>query len=436
MASLKAENEILRARLSSIEKAGNDDTRMEGTKAYREKATANNKRDRDHSLSPPKWRLKRLKLVDSPRVDRTGSSLTPSALSTYSSHDAPSPASIDMDETSDAHTPFDMAEDEDPVDDRLAQAGGSSAFSTCGLCTSSVDCLCRQLGIRDTAVDSVSQRMSLADHSLVDRRTVISVSSVAPIDPGSSTSRCSGDPSKCTACAGNSFGRTFCSSLAKAANDPLTPSGHAHVIASSTPTSINPKLTQCCKNPLNCTRGGCSSLKDYQKIHAQESSIRTLTKDKKNASDMQEDSAMNVDTVSCDIAWKTIEAHPNAHLADPRLGPSQLANLNLLADVVAGRSRCTLAPGESLPEPEDFPKRKDPRSASETTSIASSETMTRGSARVQVGYEESVPAEIERTLVPREVLERNPNRPRITIVRAEGLRDAIALLNREFGCSS
>jgi hypothetical protein len=151
---------------------------------------------------------------------------------------------------------------------------------------------------------------------------------------------------------------------------------------------------------------------------------------------MQEDSAMNLDTVSCDIAWKTIEAHPNAHLADPRLGPSQLANLNLLADVVAGRSRCTLAPGESLPEPEDFPKRKDPRSASETTSIASSETMTRGSARVLVGYEESVPAEIERTLVPREVLERNPNRPRITIVRAEGLRDAIALLNREFGCSS
>ena len=138
-----------------------------------------------------------------------------------------------------------------------------------------------------------------------------------------------------------------------------------------------------------------------------------------------------MNTVPCDLVWKTLEAHPNAHLVNPTMGPSHLANLNLLADVVARRSRCTLAPGEPTPEPEDFPARPRLQETTDETDNPNGGAVP----RVQIDYEEedvlSRPL-LGRTLVPRSILQ---GHQRIVAVPREGMRDAIALLDRQFGCT-
>jgi hypothetical protein len=127
--------------------------------------------------------------------------------------------------------------------------------------------------------------------------------------------------------------------------------------------------------------------------------------------------------------WKTLEAHPNAHLANPTLGPSHLTNLHILAEVVARNSRCTLKPGETEVEPEDFPARH----WSIHPADGDNQSEPRSAARVQIGYEDDQAVRgSERTMVPRDVLQ---GHRRVITVQREGIRDAIALLDRQFGCT-
>lgn len=52
---------------------------------------------------------------------------------------------------------------------------------------------------------------------------------------------------------------------------------------------------------------------------------------------------------------------------------------------------------------------------------------------MQIGYEDDpVARSSERTMVPRDVLQ---GHRRVITVQREGIRDAIALLDRQFGCS-
>jgi hypothetical protein len=53
-------------------------------------------------------------------------------------------------------------------------------------------------------------------------------------------------------------------------------------------------------------------------------------------------------------------------------------------------------------------------------------------ARVQIGYEDDQAVSPERTMVPRDVLQ---GHRRVITVQSEGIRNAIALLDRQFGCS-
>jgi AP-1-like transcription factor len=386
------------------------------------------KRERNESASPAGLRAKRLKTTDIPQL-QISSTNTPSNSST-SAHQ------YDFGEDGGEL----QGNDSDPyMSPSIVENTATSQFSSCGMCTSSIDCLCRQLGLGDpTSIpqsdlndnDPLSILNNLPPYQppvpLPPRPKAIPTLPASPAEIIESKhakypqSSCSGDPSNCQACADNAFGRAFCTALgstvcarnpcttcrSKASDSPESTSARPEP---SSPTSVNPSLLQCCGNAVHCKRDDCSS------INAQAA--------KATSCDTKEPVA-----VPCDVVWKTLEAHPNAHLANPTLGPSHLTNLNMLAEVVAHNSRCTLEPGEVEVEPEDFPARRSVHLVDEDN-----DDNQRSVARVQIGYEdEQAVRGSERTMVPRDVLQ---GHRRIITVQREGIRDAIALLDRQFGCS-
>lgn len=397
------------------------------------------KRERNESIPPLGLRAKRLKTTDIPQL-QISSTNTPSNSSTPG-HQIISPL------------PYDFGEDgaelrENGSDHYLSPSiienTATSQFPSCGMCTSSIDCLCRQLGLGDPISiphpeSDVSDPLSILNNlppyqppvPLPPRPKAIPTLPAGPAEiikskqEKLSQSGCSGDPSNCKACADNAFGRAFCTALGSSvctsnpctACQPKASSSHEKAIPTSarpepsSPISVNPSLLQCCGNAVHCKRDDCSS------INAQTA--------KDTLRDIKEPVA-----VPCDVVWKTLEAHPNAHLANPTLGPSHLTNLNLLAEVVARNSRCTLEPGETEDEPEDFPAR---RWSVHPVDDGNNQSEMRSPARVQIGYEDDqVVGSSERTMVPRDVLQ---GHRRIITVQREGIRDAIALLDRQFGCS-
>ncbi|KIM34399.1 hypothetical protein M408DRAFT_13908 [Serendipita vermifera MAFF 305830] len=350
---------------------------------------------------------------------------------------------------------------------------------SCGMCTSSMDCICRQLGIETPIADPEADHENNNHLSILDnlppyqpavplRRisklgldtTMAIATSITEID--GTPSGCSGDPKNCSACQDSAFGRAFCSALGNSvcmlnpcptcqANTESTSKdpNDMDVDETNMPLTVNPSLTQCCGDPAHCKGGACtpsqpsrSSSKSTRKSAA--SSRERVTRRGRPRIAPFTVKTVDGDTVPCDVVWKALEAHPNAHLANPAAGPSHLANLNLLADVVARRSYCTLAPGEPTPEPEDFPRRTRSRpharsrDHSSFSSVAGQEdtkvNVRQADARVEIAYEEeSIDTEMQsRLMVPREVLQ---GHQRITAVPKEGMRDAIALLDQQFGCS-
>ena len=105
---------------------------------------------------------------------------------------------------------------------------------------------------------------------------------------------------------------------------------------------------------------------------------------------------MPSETIPCDDAWRQLKQHPNIAFAD----------LNLLADVVAGRSRCSgpqavsPAPSSDDQEPAEQPESRDPIQGQ------------RGPL----------------TLVPQEVL-LQCGRKRISEVQVAGVREALNILD-------
>lgn len=393
--------------------------------------------------------LKRLKIADSPPPHQLASSLnTPS-------YDSTSPITDNGNSGQDA----------------------CIAEYSCGMCTSSTDCICRQLGIEtpiaDPSLDHEDDNpMSILNNlppyqpavplprhakpSLPGLDTVMSTT--ATKQEGGKPDGCSGDPRNCSACRDSAFGRAFCSALGNSVcmlnpcptcqSKSTEKSNEMEVDDVPQPLTVNPSLTQCCGDPAHCKGGACTPTAP---------STPSTRSTKRGKPVTQERLAHRIksqlphmittadgDTVSCDVVWRALEAHPNAHLANPAAGPSHLANLNLLADVVARRSYCTLAPGEPTPEPEDFPRRarSRPRPSARTKSrpgkaIAHDVAADAkpANARVAIEYEDDQTMDMDlqqRTMVPREVLQ---GHQRITAVPTEGMRDAIALLDQQFGCS-
>ncbi|CAG8743378.1 15799_t:CDS:2, partial [Acaulospora colombiana] len=105
--------------------------------------------------------------------------------------------------------------------------------------------------------------------------------------------------------------------------------------------------------------------------------------------------------------------------------------LSAVRRVVARKTCCTLEPGESMPEPEEVLLRRQQRSSKPVDVVMDDAP---SSAHLQIGYEEEEVNQTghRRAMVPEELLQ-GPQR--VVTVRSEGMRDAIALLDRQFGCS-
>ncbi|KAH8835172.1 hypothetical protein DL96DRAFT_31422 [Flagelloscypha sp. PMI_526] len=198
----------------------------------------------------------------------------------------------------------------------------------CGLCSVNTPCACRELGLRDDEDNSMSFSRTVLPPiniespdqkplpSILDnlppfqpavplRRRGAGRSSgtnslfpvVAP-EPSNSSDpapNCSGDPKNCPACAGDTFGQAFCAEL-----------------------SVKTRCDDCPGEDTCSSRHG-------------ESSATVVPP-----------SAVS-EAVPTNEAWRQLKSHPNIAFAD----------LSMLADVVARRSKCTGAVVRLSPHPDE-----------------------------------------------------------------------------------
>lgn len=312
--------------------------------------------------------------------------------------------------------------------------------NSCGFCNEAVPCLCNDMQLEQTCqqlslstppqqklgtISLISSSTVSPEPSILDnlpayqppvpirrRATNASFNPVFPVyastsdPPGGITPSCSGDPLNCLACADDAFGKAFCSEISKS------------VAASATPCKDCPSRTDlgglpgCCGNPGLCGSSTCGpTYSDAPGVSGSSSS--SMLPD-------------TVETMPTDHAWRQIKLHPNVGFSD----------LSLLADVVARRAKCVgphmeLALAQQQAE-RDLPPREVGISglAQHAESNAHGVLLTDPHAH----YHEArrrVGASPPPRLVPQEVLIRCGRR-RVREVMADGVRDALRLLDAKF----
>jgi hypothetical protein len=202
----------------------------------------------------------------------------------------------------------------------------------CGLCTDCTSCVCREMVLNPpatpikTETTTVSAAASMVPvelppasqigaQSILDnlppyqppvplrrRPEVRPLRSLFPIVPSSGSPSqvtqsgpvdCSGDPSNCLACADDVFGQAFCAAVGES-------------LACSGPCA-------------DCPRASGTEYRDRDSTHA--SSLPSASQEGGNSAE----------TIPTSDAWRQLKSHPNVSFAD----------LTLLAEVVARRSKCS-----------------------------------------------------------------------------------------------
>lgn len=329
------------------------------------------------------------------------------------------------------------------------EPGGGLDNFNCGFCTDTSPCVCRELAMQTTVeqrfptpslkVEHTERRpVSLPSNlqqpaapqpqpehtSILDNLPAYqppvplrrrnagkpATKSIFPVSYPSSTAppTCTGDPSNCPACADDAFGKAFCAAISKS-------------VASNNPCGDCPSRSGgggcgtsggCCGNPAGCgrSRGSAPSVASASNTAPQPAAA---VPGKPN------------DTISCDDAWRQIKSHPNVSFAD----------LDLLADVVARRSKCTgprveifPAPGTVTPERGISPPTVPPVAAA-MPSVSAPPVDTRFPGPRDRGR-----LSPSLQLVPQEVLVQC-GRQRVREVNADGVRDALRLLDLKFSLS-
>ena len=312
-------------------------------------------------------------------------------------------------------------------------AQGPEDSFQCVLCSPDVPCVCREMVMQQAAADTDLSCMSLKlehDHpaivpamnqtvqlgastssqiNILDnlpayqapvpirRRTagqsVNPVFPVTPISALSSPPKCSGDPSNCMACADDDFGKAFCQAI-------------GHSVNSTSPCFDCPILTNqsdkivvggCCGDIAKCGSCGIAPVISSANLPHTEASMPT------------------------DDAWRQLKSHPNVSFAD----------LSLLAEVVARRSKCTgsrvvisPAPGSVTPER----TAPGPSQQQESTPDHQSVLLTDPHEHYHQKRRQRSPPP---RLVPQEVLI-ECGRRRMREVNADGVREALRLLDSKF----
>ncbi|KAG1867947.1 hypothetical protein DFJ58DRAFT_118347 [Suillus subalutaceus] len=305
----------------------------------------------------------------------------------------------------------------------------------CVLCSPEVPCVCREMDMEQAVADNNLSHISLKpehDHSIMspmDQPTQLAAStssqinilenlpayqapvpirrrmtgqstnpvfSVTPISVPSSSAKCSGDPANCMACSDDAFGKAFCQAIGHSVNS-TSPCIDCPVRANQ---SDNIVVGGCCGDITKCGSCGIAPMISSTNPPCSETSIPT------------------------DDAWRQLKSHPNVAFAD----------LSLLAEVVARRSKCTgsrvvisPAPGSITPERSTLMAGHS-RQGGSTALDHHSMLLTNPHGRYHQQQREQSPPPM---LVPQEVLI-ECGRRRMREVNADGVREALRLLDSKF----
>ncbi|KAI9460928.1 hypothetical protein BJY52DRAFT_1261286 [Lactarius psammicola] len=290
----------------------------------------------------------------------------------------------------------------------------------CGFCVDGTSCVCREMALHPNEASFKTEAVEPPSSSLVQvalpsapqiniqsildnlppyqpsvplrrRPTVRPLRSLFPVVPLSGnpsratttsavSAECTGDPSNCLACADDVFGQAFCAAVCES-------------LAAGGPCASCPRGAKCTDN-----------------THS-------------NAS--QEDGDP-VETIPTSDAWRQLKSHPNVSFAD----------LTLLAEVVARRSKCTgptvvISPplGSLTPERPSSPvrSRNPPAVGVDNNAILLSDPHALYRMKEQERFAGAAPE-----LAPEEELPQCSQSCSVREVHAAGVREALALLDSRF----
>ncbi|KAH9847392.1 hypothetical protein C2E23DRAFT_741992 [Lenzites betulinus] len=351
----------------------------------------------------------------------------------------------------------------------LFESGGALDTFDCGLCNENTPCFCREMALqqvneRMSAMNPVSPlKMETSDQgaaatssspmvgqaqastSILDnlpayqapvplrrRAPNPSFQPIFPITlppsepPKPENPSCTGDPSNCPACADDAFGKAFCAAISKS-------------VSCSSPCKDCPgpeggcggsSGNKCCGNPGACGRGGADAGSSGSGMVASGSGLNGSSAAAAAApltsSLLMSEPLTTSETIPCDAAWRQIKSHPNAVFTD----------LSLLADVVARRTKCTgptveisPAPGTVTPErglSPGIPAYAQQQQDSQPIILTDPHAQYHERQRTRANGTTSPPQ-----LVPQDVLVKC-GRQRVREVMADGVRDALRLLDARF----
>ena len=372
-----------------------------------------NKRSRICSGSPPERSL---------QLATSRTRPAPSVLS--------SPGSYESSETRFSPLPFDPLSDSNPNQTSLPNLSDLSSnvkplqlthahTFTCGFCNEDTPCVCREIAVQQVA-DHISfkpddYRTSNLEHttSILDNlppyqppiplRSGPLSSNVNPIFTSVSPlalqstlpTNCSGEPSNCMACADDAFGKAFCTAIEEsiAVQAPCRDCPCKANLAFNRDKSTSPPLGSCCVKFPECNCGPSVSIE------------------------------CEPETMPTNDAWRQLKSHPNVAFAD----------LSLLAEVVARRSKCTgpkviISPALGSATPERILSSELPSpSDDDPVLLTGSHAHCRKKERNQPQSNgPSSPSQVQQDILI------TCSRRRVREVQTEAVRDALRLLDAKF----
>ncbi|KAG9314456.1 hypothetical protein JVU11DRAFT_5253 [Chiua virens] len=438
---LRKENQFLREKIAYLEGERDEFVDMDKKRTYDDTTTSS------PALTLPDDAARKRARVDEDKQDTITSTILPSFPSSSPSL-VPSADDIGPTGRHEGHPRQSIFPTPPPINNLVSFTASNEPTNhldrqgqvepyNCILCSPDAPCVCRQMNIEQTTVhsssslhqsplqgDDLSQQSAVPlDQSVqlntpsVDNMSILDSlpgfqasvpirrrmgpsrgNPVFPVMPmvatsaPASTPRCSGDPDNCTACADDSFGKAFCQAI-------------GHSVNSTLPCIDCPKRTNqtdkilvggCCGDISKCGSCGIAPI------------ISTTAPPR------------GPDIIPTDDAWHQLKSHPNVAFAD----------LTLLAEVVTRRSKCTgsrvvisPAPGSATPDHNVQPHH-EPVPLGEDQSVLLTDPHEHFHQKQR--QRESPPQ-----LVPQHVLI-ECGRRRVTEVSADGVKEALRLLDQKF----
>ncbi|KAJ6610103.1 hypothetical protein B0H10DRAFT_1954144 [Mycena sp. CBHHK59/15] len=409
--SLRRENALLKDKISKAEQEY-DIPRENGRKRWR-----------DHSPSSSVTSTQRKKykanhdLQDThvPRFSHSYMSSSPQSM-------VSSPSSHTSSDTRFSSVPFDSQPDAfSAFSSNLKPESGSFPPFDCGFCSEDTPCVCRDVfqhtsAVADHKIDVTPMRsivlgspppdetsildnlppyqpavpLRLRPRGTTQSNTIFQVSS--PSQPTNTSMNCSGDPSNCAACADDSFGKAFCEKI-----------------------SALPLCEDCPYTSDSIGEAGPSSLSQNMPLPHPRPPLAVPTPSLPASSFLRTDA----ETIPTNDAWRRLKSHPNIAFTD----------LDMLADVVARRTKCTgprvrLSPSPGVSTSDSI----DPPVAAGTSS---EQPILLTDPHAHFREKERVRASTSPPRTQEDILVKCGHR-RVREVQADAVRDALRLLDAKF----